>query len=215
MSKAPKTPKIVAGLGRPETAEEARARKAENSRLYVQRKTVNNLVLSLLVCVGAVAVIFLLVPRPQGTPAWQVDYIALSDQASQSVGETLITPAMPSDWAANAAQFQSSAADGITSWYVGFIPPSQQFIGYQEALTANPTWVANTLEGRAATGSRTIGGREWAEYDYRSEEDANNLAYALVTTDGNSTFVIYGTAPDAEFTQLAENISSQIEKNRP
>ncbi len=215
MSKPPKEPKIVAELGRPETAEESRARKTENSKLYVQRKTVNNLVLSLLATVGLVAVIFFAVPHPNVTPNWQVDYVGLSAQAAQSLNGTLITPEMPADWAANAAEVRSSAADGVQSWYVGFITPSNEFIGYQEALVANPTWVSNTLKGNAPTGSRTTGTQTWTEYDYRSTEDAKNLAYALVTQSGASTFVLYGTANDAEFTALAEEISAQIEMSTP
>jgi hypothetical protein len=122
---------------------------------------------------------------------------------------------MPEDWAANAAEIRSSAADGVTSWYVGFITPSSDFIGYQEALVANPTWVANLLNGNAATGTRTIGSLEWTEYDYRSLEDAKNLAYAMVAVTGDSTFVLYGTASDAQFTALAEKISAEIEKSSP
>jgi hypothetical protein len=215
MSKTPKAPKIVAGLGRPETPSETQARKAENSRLYVQRKTVNNLVLSLLATVGLVAVIFFAVPRSDVVPNWQVDYVALSEQAAPSLGGEIITPLMPEDWAANAAEIRSSAADGVTSWYVGFITPSSDFIGYQEALVANPTWVANLLNGNAATGTRTIGSLEWTEYDYRSLEDAKNLAYAMVAVTGDSTFVLYGTASDAQFTALAEKISAEIEKSSP
>jgi hypothetical protein len=131
------------------------------------------------------------------------------------MGGELITPAMPEDWAANAAEVRSGAADGVQSWYVGFITPTSEFIGYQEALVANPTWVANLLNGNAATGTRTIGGREWTEYDYRSTEDAKNLAYSLVTTNGESTFVLYGTATDDEFAALAEKISAEIEKTSP
>lgn len=215
MSKRPKEPKIVAGLGRPETLEESLARKAENSRLYVQRKTVNNLVLSLLATVGLVAVIFFAVPRSNVTPAWQVDYVALSEQAALSLNGALITPKMPDDWAANAAEVRSSAADGVSSWYIGFITPSSEFIAYQEALVANPTWVANTMKGNAPTGSRTIGGQTWTEYNYRSMEGAKNLAYALVTVSGASTFVLYGTATDAEFELLATEISGQMERNTP
>jgi hypothetical protein len=215
MSRQSKEPKIVAGLGRAETPSETQARKAENSRLYIQRKTVNNLVLSLLATVGLVAVIFFAVPRSNEVPNWQVDYVALSEQAALSIGGTLITPQMPKDWAANAAEVRSSAGDGVTSWYIGFITPNSEFIGYEEALVANPTWVANVLDGNAATGTRTIGGREWTEYDYRSTEDAKNLAYSLVTVNGASTFVLYGTASDAEFTLLAESISAQIETSSP
>lgn len=42
MAEKQKRPVIVAELGRPETASETASRKAEQSRLYKQRKTVNN-----------------------------------------------------------------------------------------------------------------------------------------------------------------------------
>jgi len=205
-----KKPKIVAELGRPETPEETAARKAENSRLYRSRKTINNLVYSLLVTVGLVAVIYFMVPRAEGDPQWKVDYIAQSQIASQSLGEDLLVPAMPEQWRANAAELRNASNDQVTSWYIGFITPQDKFIAFNEAFDADATWVSNTLNDYPATGEITIDGQVWTVYDNRSFKDAGNMEYALVTTAGRSTVVLFGNADDAEFEQLATSITADL-----
>ena len=205
-----KKPKIVAELGRPETPEETIARKQENSRLYRSRKTINNLVFSLLVTVGLVAAIYFLVPRADGEPNWQVDYVAQSEIASQSLGEPLLVPAMPELWRANAAELRNAANGQVTSWYIGFITPQDKFIAFNEAFDANETWVANELKDYPATGTKNIDGQEWTVYDNRSYKEAGNVQYAMVTTLGRSTVVLYGTADDAEFDQLATSITADL-----
>ena len=205
-----KKPKIVAELGRPETPAETAARKAENSRLYKSRKTINNLVYSLLVTVGLVAVLYFLVPRADGEPNWQVDYVAQSEIASTSLGESLLVPAMPEQWRANAAELRNATNGQVTSWYIGFITPSDKFIAFNEAFDANETWVANELKDYPATGTVTIDGQQWTVYNNRSMNDAGNVEYAMVTTLGRSTVVLYGTADDAEFEQLATSITADL-----
>ena len=205
-----KKPKIVAELGRPETPEETFARKQENSRLYRSRKTINNLVFSLLVTVGLVAAIYFLVPRADGEPNWQVDYVAQSEIVSQSLGEELLVPAMPEQWRANAAELRNASNGQVTSWYIGFITPQDKFIAFNEAFDANETWVANELKDYPASGTKNIDGQEWTVYDNRSYKDAGNIQYAMVTTLGRSTVVLYGTADDAEFDQLATSITADL-----
>ena len=205
-----KQPKIVAELGRPETPAETAARKAENSRLYKSRKTINNLVYSLLVTVGLVAVIYFLVPRAEGEPNWQVDYIAQSEIASQSLGEELLVPSMPEQWRANAAELRNASNGQVTSWYIGFITPSDKFIAFNEAFDANETWVSNELKDYPATGTVTLDGQVWTVYDNRSMKDAGNVEYAMVTTSGRSTVVLFGNADTTEFEQLATSITADL-----
>jgi len=96
---------------------------------------------------------------------------------------------------------------------VGLITPAQQFIGLEQGIDANPTWVSLQVQNAAATSTRSIGGLTWDVYDRRDADDPGNYAYALTTTVDRSSYVLYGTADDAEFdvlaTSLAEQISSQ------
>ena len=205
-----KQPKIVAELGRPETPAETAARKAENSRLYRSRKTINNLIYSLLVTLGLVLAIYFLVPRAEGDPNWNIDYVAQSEIASQSLGEDLLVPAMPEQWRANAAELRNATNGKVTSWYIGFITPADKFIAFNEAFDADATWISNTLKDYPATGEITIDGQKWTVYDNRSMKDAGNVQYALVTSSGRSTIVLFGTADDAEFEQLATSITATL-----
>ena len=99
-AKRPARGRVVAELGRPETPEETAARKAENSRNYRARKTVNNLVYSLLATVGVVVLIVLVVPRSDQPLDRAVDWRAVTAEAQQTREQTLVDPELPEGWRA-------------------------------------------------------------------------------------------------------------------
>ena len=86
---------VVAELGRPETAQETAARKAESSRNHRQRQTVNNLVYSLLACLAIVAVVVLMVPRNAPTIQKNVNYVEVAKQGQGTEPDALATPELP------------------------------------------------------------------------------------------------------------------------
>jgi hypothetical protein len=201
--------RVVAELGRPETPQETTARKAENSRLYRQRKTVNNLVFSLLATVGAVALIVLIVPRGDTVELSSVDVPRVAAQVQLGEDQTLAVPALPEGWSSNAAELRREG--GIDYWYVGLLTPKAGYVGLSQGLDADADWVASQLDRRAATGVEEIDGREWTVYDHRdSGADTGNTPYALETTEGSSTYLVYGTAPTDEIRQVVDAVSPQI-----
>ncbi|PPH22674.1 DUF4245 domain-containing protein [Rathayibacter toxicus] len=204
-----KQPRIVAELGRPETADETAARKAENSRLYRQRKTVNNLIFSLLATVGAVALIVLLVPRGEGAGRPAVDASLVASQLQLGRAQRLAVPPLPEGWSANAAEVRQ--ADGIDYWYVGLLTAKAGYIGVSQGLDADNAWVASQLSRAAATGAEQLNGHEWTVYDRRaSGAAAGNTPYALATRAGSSTYLVYGTAPTDEIHQIVSAITPQL-----
>ena len=194
---------IVAELGRPETPQEEAARRAENSRLYRQRKTVNNLVYSMLVTLGVVAIIYFAVPRGDAPVAWQVDYVTIGQQVQSTTTEHLVVPAMPTDWQANAAEIRTGA-DGVTEWRIGFVTPSQNFIGYEQAFGGNASWVSSRMESTAPVSTVDIDGVIWDVYDNGS---AGNNSYALTSTIDGVTYLLRGKADANEFAQLASVVT--------
>ncbi|MBF4463431.1 MULTISPECIES: DUF4245 domain-containing protein [unclassified Rathayibacter] len=202
-------PRVVAELGRPETPAEAAARKAENSRLYRQRKTVNNLVFSLLATVGLVAIIVLLVPRGDGPQRVAVDVPLVASQVQLGRAQTLAVPLMPAGWSANAAEQREDG--GVAYWYVGLLTPRAGYVGLSQGFDADDAWVASQLDRVAATGVEEIDGRQWTVYDRRdSGAAAGNTPYALETAAGSSTYLVYGTADVDEIRQVVDAISPQI-----
>lgn len=207
----PKPPAIVAELGRPETPEETAARKAENSRKHRANQTLRNLIWSLVASVALMLLIVIVVVRPDQPAREAVDFAAVAAEAQPTIDEPLAVPSVPAQWKSNNADLGESN-DGVSSWYIGFITPSSQFIALNQGIDANPTWLITLLDQHLATGTETIDGREWTVYDARDSDDPGNLAYAMVTEAGDSTYVLYGTADDNEFRTFAGSVGSEIEK---
>lgn len=219
MAGAKKPPVIVAELGRPETPGETAARKAENSRLYRQRKTVNNLVFSLLVTVGLVLVLVLIVPR--GTDQWSdhtVDVAALAAETSPTAGQPLIAPEVPESWKAKQAQLRSDSAGSIAYWYIGYTTVDEGREAYAAVVQAftptgdavNETWIDQQLERQTPTGSERIGGLDWVVYDHpnRSADEAN-MVFGLRTEVGSTTLLVYGTDRPEVLRTLAAEVAAQ------
>lgn len=208
---------IVAELGRAETPQETADRKAANSRNHRSNQTTLNLVVALLASLAVVALIFLVVVRPNSSQRDAVDYRAVAAESQGSVNATLAAPELPTGWSSNRAQLDTGDSDGVTAWRVGFLTPATQYLALDQGLDANASWVATLLDGAHQTGTTTIAGVEWQVYDRRDVSDPGNLAYALVavlpaTSSGGaeSTIVLSGTASDADFATLASAVIGQV-----
>ncbi|MBG6239309.1 hypothetical protein IWX78_002288 [Mycetocola sp. CAN_C7] len=204
-------PRVVAELGRPETPEETAARKAENSRNYRNRKTVNNLVYSLLVCVALVAIIALAVPRSDTSLLEEVDYRAVAAEAQAASDFPLADPELPGSWSSNRAE--TDVSGGVSSWNIGLISPTDQYLGITQGFDANETWLSQQLRQSAASATVVVDGIEWTVYDNRERNNVGNVEYALTTQAGASTFVLFGTASDDEFLTVAAALADQVRAN--
>lgn len=203
-----KPPAIVAELGRPETPSETAARKAEASRRHRANQNTLNLVVALLASLGVVLFLVLVVVRPSPPPREPIDYAATAADAQPLFAEPLAIPQLPDGWAANAARVEKGA-DGVRAWYVGFLTPSEEFVGMRQGEDANASWVAAGLEGSFSHDSRVLGGVEWQLYDPR-DKNSGSFDRAMSATFGRSTVVLSGTASEDEFNTLATTISSQL-----
>lgn len=211
MSETSRPPRVVAELGRPETPEETAERKARDSKLYRQRKTVNNLVLSLLVSLAMVVVIVLAVPRGNYEQNRSVDVTALAEQAQPTASMPLAVPILGAEWRATQAEVRESATEQVTFWYVGYAAPDEQFAAFKEAVGANPTWVARQLDNLSATGTETRDGITWTVYDHGDRSaDSTNVRFGFTTEVGDVTYVVYGTTSMANMWQLVDALTAQI-----
>ncbi|MGO2112254.1 MAG: DUF4245 family protein [Pseudoclavibacter sp.] len=215
MAKNTQTP-VVAELGRPETPEETAARKAESSRLHRVRQTFRNLIASLLVCGVVVLVIVFIVPRDDTPIELDVDYAAAASEAQHGISEQLIAPTLPETWTSNEAEIRTGA-DGVTEWYIGLILADTdgnagEYVGFSQGVDANPTWLVDKVATRAQTGTVTIGGITWDEYDYTDlpPDEAGNTAYTLVHDHDGSTFVIYGSHTAEAVQTVAAAVADEL-----
>jgi hypothetical protein len=204
-------PVIVAELGRPETPEETIARKAEASRKRRSRQTISNLWLSLIASLAVVLVLVLIVPRGDQQFAPDVDYRQVAQEAQGAVDVPLVVPAPGKGWRSNSAVLRTGAADKIVTWYIGFLTPANDYLGFSQGVEANPTWLANLLQQSRADSTQQIGGREWTVYDNRDTDGHGNVEYALSTETPDGIVAIYGTADPAEAEQLATAVGKDLD----
>lgn len=183
------------------------------------RQTLVNLVLALAACLGLVLVIVLITPRSDQNLIPRVDYKAIAKTTKQATSLPILDPKLKAGWWSNGARFETGSADGVQSWYVGFVGPKGEYTGVTQAFGSNPTWVALKLQGDLPVAELKIGGRTWTVY--RSQQTNNppkTMDYALYTSVSRDAthrddILVYGTAGPAETANFANLISKQIDRD--
>lgn len=205
------TPRIVAELGRPETAQETADRKAASSQAYRQSKTFRNLVTALVVTIAIVAVVYFGVPRGSLPEPEPVDVAAAAESASASIGHPVLVPTVPDGWRANSARLE-----GSSMWRVVYAPKTG-YIRIAQGLGQSAdadAWTSRVLGGFAPTGTVTIDGIEWDEYTIASSARSDTVSYAISTDAGSDVVLIYGATDADTAAAAAEGVADQIRSLR-
>ncbi|MEY4262616.1 MAG: hypothetical protein RLY88_324 [Actinomycetota bacterium] len=181
------------------------------------RQTVINLLLSLGASLGIVLALVLIVPRDDSNRIQPVDYRSVAAEAHDASGSYIITPELPQGWWSNSARFNGNPADGVSTFYAGFVGPKNQFIGLTQAQNPNPTWLVQQLAGAVQTGTYSSGTREWTIYEspeVHNPKKTKDYIMVLNFTNGEKFAVlIYGTATPSDFADFATNIDLLLNEN--
>lgn len=205
-----RSPRIVAELGRPETPDEAAARKAESSRIYRSSQNVRNLVAALLATLAVVAVIVFAVPRGTAPAREPIDVPAVAADVARAQDRIVIAPDMSREWVVNSARLQGD--EGVDGFTVVFAPASENargFLRFTQGFDADASWAARMFSGAAPQKTVSIDGVQWDRYELDPER-TGNISVALATTAGTDTVLIYGVADDAALDEAARSVTDQI-----
>ena len=205
-----RVPRVVAELGRPETPDEAAARKAEASRVYRSSQNTRNLIAALLATLAVVAVIIFAVPR--GTPPERepIDVSAVAGRISEAEGRLAIAPDMSDDWVVNSARLEGDGA--VQTWTIVYAPDGEDergFLRVSQGFDADEAWPARVLSGAAPQDTVTIDGVTWDRYELDPGRTAN-VSVALATTAGADTILIYGVAETEALEEVAASLTEDI-----
>ncbi|HEY8589749.1 MAG TPA: DUF4245 domain-containing protein [Naasia sp.] len=207
--------RVVAELGRPETPEESAARQAQARALRRSRQTTKNLILSLGATVLLVLVIIWAVPRGNEDPVPRsIDYAETAEEAQGGYDVPLAVPDLPDGWNANEAEIRTGSADGVDSWYIGFVTPETRFAAFSQGIDANESWLAALLDQARADSTVRLGGVEWTVYDSRDDDREGNTEYALSADTDAGIVAVYGTAEPEEIEQLATAVAADLETTK-
>ena len=201
-------PRVVAELGRPETPDEAAARKAESSRVYRASQNTRNLIAALLVTLAVVAIIVLAVPRGELPPAEPIDVAAVAAEIETAERRTVVVPDVPDEWIVNRASIEG---DSTAAWTIVYVPDEEAgFLRVAQGFDADPAWTTRVLSGASVDGTVTIDGVEWDRYDIPDPARAGNISAALSTSAGADTILVYGSTDDETLELAAASLADQV-----
>jgi len=203
-------PRIVAGLERPETAQETADRKAESSRIYRSSQTFRNLIAALLATVAVVVVIVFAVPRGEAPARQPIDVAKIAADVESSMQRPAVVPEVGDGWRVNAAELQGGSP---VVWNITLAPEAADergFIRIAQAFGADVSWAPQILNGMAPTGTTTIDGQAWDVFDIGSRGTAN-ITYALGTQAGPDYVLLYGSRSAGSTAELAAALSPQMD----
>jgi hypothetical protein len=202
--------RVVAELGRPETPDETAARKAESSRIYRSSQTFRNLIAAIIVTVVVVFIVIFGVPRGELPERESIDPAPIASQASESIGRSVIVPAVPSGWRVNAAEVSSDG--GSSAWSIAYVPGKNGFIRFAQALDSDEAWARSVLSGAAPTDTIEIDGIAWDVFEPADPSRAANISYALGTQAGPDYVLLYGAVEPDQAADLAQIVAPEVKK---
>ncbi|MGW9629057.1 DUF4245 family protein [Microbacterium sp. NPDC055521] len=203
-------PRVVAGLGRPETAQETADRKAEASRVYRSSQTFRNLIAALIVTVAVVAIVVLGVPRGEVAERPAIDVAAIAADVETSMQRPALVVEADDYWRVNDATLSGGSTRVWTITLAPAADDARGFVRVAQAFSADVSWAPQVLDGMAPNGSTTIDGREWDEFDLSGRGSAN-ITYAIGTQAGPDYILLYGSQTPGATAELAETLSAQID----
>jgi hypothetical protein len=209
---ADKEPREVAGLGRPETPLEKNDRVQKARRERRARQTTRNLVWSLLTSLGVVALLIVVVVRPDTNLVEDIDWRVVAQESAGSLPGEPLHPRLYDLWSSNRAEIVNEPGADIV-WSIGLLGPENSYVAFDQGFGADATWVAGKVEQSPSSGSVELGygtnTLEWIEYDRSAADEGANNAYVLVLEQEEFILVVAGTSKRA-VAQITDDITFQL-----
>ena len=167
------------------------------------RQAARDVVLSLLALCAFIVPLLLLLPQPGRLEQPPVDVDGTARGAAAQVDFAVPVPDAPAGWTPNAARLEPSGPDGLPTWVVGWVTPSDDYAGIRVTADATERWVRDVVREGDLAGEQDVDGQAWELWSRAPERRSDAPFQALVRTDGDLTYAVIGTAGVPELSELA------------
>ncbi len=152
-----------------------------------------NILRSLLVIVGMVAVLIAIVPRVSKVEQPAVDAASVVANAVRVSGLPFEAPVgLPAGWKATSARYERGTDDLLT-WQAGWTTPQGGFVGIRQTKAASPKWLTTVTNGGRLQGDVPVSGRTWQRL-YDRDHDQTSLVLQPADPATGLTTVVAATA---------------------
>jgi hypothetical protein len=182
------------------------------ARVAKARAERRNLIWSMLASLGVVALLVIVVVRPDTNLVNEVDWRVVADQSADQLPGDPVVPMLSDLWVANRAEVSSEPGAEAT-WSIGLLGPEDSYVFVDQGFGASDEWLALRTERSPSTGEIDLGYSPdqvtWVEYDRREVDPAGNNAYIVVLETPQSTVVVGGTNAKG-VTEVATDLSWRL-----
>lgn len=156
------------------------------------------MVVTLVVIGAVVAVIYLLVPRPDRNYVPPVDLPVAVEQAVSTGQAPVVAPATPSGWTVTSARLER-AADGLPAvWQIGYLTDENTYAALHVTADPSDAWISAETANGYESGVQDVDGQQWRTFVGKDD----GRTYLLSTTSDRAT-VIGGSAVLDDLVALA------------
>ncbi len=205
---------ITSGPEDPE-AKAARVAKARAERKA--RQNMRNLIWSLLASLGVVALLVIVVVRPDTNLVQEIDWQEIAAQSADQLPGEPVSPRLSELWTSNRAEVTKEPGADIT-WSIGLLGPEDSYVFVDQGFGANDAWVALRVEQSRSTGDVLLGYApnqvQWTEYD-RQDVDSGGLNAYVVVLEQEGSIVVVGGTNARGVTEVANEVSWQLAESNP
>jgi len=166
------------------------------------RKSVVDMVRTMLVIIAAVGLLVLLVPRPTSVARPSIDLTAAAGQAESTLGFAPLTP-VPPGWTVTSARLRRDTGD-LPSWTINYLTPEGGYVGLVQAAGWSARWQSSLTHGGEPLPSVQAGGVVWETY-LKQERGLTSL---LRREPGRSTMVLAKGGGLDDATALAARLAT-------
>jgi hypothetical protein len=162
------------------------------------RQTVADMVRSLAVVLGVVAIVLLVTWRPQPDPVKVVDITPFAQVASsQATFTPLRIPAVLNEYQPTSARWEpTQESEGEPVWFLGYVTPSGEYVQISQSTTMSDRFVDEQTAGGVAGDVIEVDGQQWQRFETDDRR-------SLVQRDGQTTTIVSGTQSWDELTTSA------------
>lgn len=196
----------------PEHPEDKAARVAKARAERRARQNMRNLIWSMLASLGVVALLVIVVVRPDTNLVDEVDWQEIALQSADQLPGEPVVPMLSDLWVANRAEVSSEPGAEAT-WSIGLLGPEDSYVFVDQGFGATEEWLALRTERAPSTGEVDLGYSPeeitWVEYDRREFDPTGNNAYVVVVETPESIVVIGGTNAQG-VTEVANDVSWRL-----
>lgn len=176
----------------------------EASRSRYLSGSVANMIRSLLVILGLLAILVFAVARESSVSQPTVDVESSAADVAAASGWAIERPVgLPQGWQPTGVRYVAST-DGLKTWHVGYESPGGEYVAVEQTKGATPDWVRAQTSRGTPQGSVEAGGRTWTTY-LREGKVQRSLVHEPHGSDGLMT-IVTGTAPFADLEAFADRL---------